>query len=276
MKKILLLVIVLLILAAPYGAGFLVKRGYETNIQRLVKLYNGKLKIVFSFNNGWLTSKAKLDVVSMDNKPLGSINYDIKNGPVIFNFQGWLNPKTYIPQDYKMAILKVTVDNAAVKMLGSIYKRQDFYEATIKVDYQYNEHVTIKFLPLNLALPEGNLNFSAFHINGRHKLDESLFYMDISLPSFNYSENQASDNKKIQITDFKSNVFFNVFNLNYSVDFLMGSLKLSNDLGDVLTILSPALKFKEQKTNKDDTLTSYTVLINLKWNKKILGPLVCF
>jgi len=222
MRAILYIFILVIVAAAaaPYGASWIVERKYTDMVAKLNELYEGEAPLSMQYSRGYFTSTAKTKLEFPGTKQAITLEDTIHNGPVIFDFKGWGDLSSYVPQGFYLAVTHTTFTGAIEQAVKGAYKGQDGYTITTYFNYNGHGRTVFKMLPLTMDL--GYAKFAWEGISYNMYFDGSLneFSGDIDMPSISYAEQGNSLMFKSIVATFDNNL-----------ESLVNSMKLN--IGDV-------------------------------------------
>jgi len=253
--RILFFLIIVVGIASPFGAGFLIENHYNDMITNLNKAYTGEIVFTGKFQRGFMSSTATTTIVNSKGVPLETLQQELRHGPVIFDFKGWLNSSTYMPRGYGLAMIDTQLTGKLGQKLTTIYAEKPAYNISTMVAFNGDLATTFINYPLTTQVGVGILKWQG--VNGSVNIDKAVTNITGSMlmPSLEYSEQvqPGADTETLQITNFK-------------IDFN----KLMSDDSDMLNISLDAFKILN-KTSEELGLSNITLMFNKKIINKIEG-----
>ena len=216
---------------------------FNININSFNSRPDVTMKLVGNYNPGLVSAYATIDVMSLDKQPLAKVRMPGQLGPLIFKNQGWLNYKTYIPIAWEIASIQVFIDSPYMKMLSSLYGREDFYDFQLDFGLDKTNRGSLKLTPLKTVIAGDDLDMSATTILILHPSTDYKTYLDLSIPFVHYkgfSLNSIKGNLVVGVSlkhfSLKLNAATGSVSKNSKVEFSMSNIdtNLDIDSGDEL------------------------------------------
>lgn len=208
MKKFLVFVFVLLIGAAaamPYGVSMVLEKEYKKVVAKLNRDLLG-YTIKGQYFKGYLKSGATttVSINQIGQEPLQFVlKHTILNGPVILDVKKVTDPKSYIPKDYKLAVIETSARfsgdlgegdeefQAFKKVIMDYYKqkKQSLLKITTSIEYQGHSSTEIINPKATFDLPDGKtIEWAGIKGKYKHSRDFDKHEGSIKAPSLLISD----------------------------------------------------------------------------------------
>jgi len=185
--KTILLLIMLIGLALPYGISLLLEREYNRCLAKLNQTAPNFV-VVGEFSTGWFSSKAKTHVTAKENSALTfalELEHNIKNGPIIIDLE---NSAVKIS---KLALVDSKISNKQFLELSKlIYPGQNGLIITTELEFDGTANTTIKNLPFQYTIGNGEIQWSGLGSTLQYDRQLSFLIADISMPKIAFKEGQ--------------------------------------------------------------------------------------
>lgn len=228
--KVLFLLIIVLGVASPFGAGYVLEKQYNDMIVQLNKAYKNEIVFTGKFQRGFMGSTATTEL-SVNGAPIETLQHVVHHGPVIFSFGGWLSPSTYVPRGYGLAKVDTILTGNLAKKISSIYADKTAYNISTMVDFNGNSATTIINYPLTTQLGVGVLKWQGITANFNIDKHVTKISGTALIPELEYSEPSQS-------SPGSESVKVNNLTLEFNKIVSDGSSMLSVNLAD-FKILNP-------------------------------------
>lgn len=144
-----ILLLIIVVGVAPWGVGMLVEQRYNEIYDHLSKVRGKDFQITTEYTRGYLISLAKTEITHVPTGQKVSFIDTIHNGPLIFNFTSWSDPKSYIPVDYKLAAIDTRLIGPAQQALQDMYGDKPAYDIHSTIAFDGSVVSVAKLLPLH-------------------------------------------------------------------------------------------------------------------------------
>jgi uncharacterized protein YdgA (DUF945 family) len=246
--NIILVLIIVIACAAPYGVGIVLEKEYNTMISQLNVIYNGEYKVTGSFAKGYLHSSATTVITPTvaGAKPV-TLMHSIQQGPFIVDFKGWLSPSSYIPREYKLALVTTTLDADTNKMLSTFYAGKEAY--SIKSVFAFNGSgvTTVKNNPLKINIGPGEVNWQGFTLIVNHDKKFSDIKANMVMPLASYQEMAGAENKSANIANVKVDYALQVATMSGTLNFSIDDIAIKSGDNVIFSLQKLVLTGKDQR-----------------------------
>lgn len=272
--KILFLLIIVLCVASPFGAGYMLEKHYNDMIAGLNKAYEGEIVFTGKFQRGFMSSTATTELVDSKGEPIETLQHVVLHGPVIFNFNGWLNSSSYVPQGYGLAKVDTQLTGKLAQKLTNIYAGKAAYNISTMVDFNCNLATTFVNYPLTTQVGVGILKWQG--ANGTVNVNKDITNISGSLvmPSLEYSEQvqSGSDTETLQVNNLKIEFHKLMADSSDVLNITLDSFKILNKTSEELALNTASLIFNKKTVDKIESADIKTGFTNLKIAGHTVGP----
>lgn len=233
MKKISLILLVLIIVAvgaSPYIAGRIMEKNYYTFINNLNSLSHGQAKFTGKFVRGFFTSTANTMLNINDNPYKLELTHKVQHGPIIFNFNGFANVKSYIPHGPNLGVITSNFTGEIEKHIKNIYGSNKAYDIISIVSFAGDIATTITSYPIIAKVGASNINWQGANTNIETNLNVSTLKYDMAIPLVDYTDELDQNNKQNLTLSNVDLDIMHVKNLSELLDFKIKSIKIVNNL----------------------------------------------
>lgn len=241
--NILLLIIIIVCIAAPYATGFLIEKRYYQTLARLNEGYKGSVVFEGRFERGYFSSHAETILVAGANDKV-LLDHKIYHGPVVFKYSGWLKAINYKPQGLALAVIDTEVLGPISDKIASLYGNTKPYDISTRIEFNSDLHTDIINYPINVTMENRNVTWKGF----KAKLDipyaSSDVHLTLEAPSLQYSElTDQNLTRQANINDFKVNFKKTMSQSNELVNLSIGSITAGiDDTQSIFSLTNIVLK----------------------------------
>lgn len=203
-----LFLLIVFIVAAPFGVGMLIESQYNQNIAQLNQIYSGQLAFKGTFNRGYINSSAVTEITMSNSKEVIKLLETIHNGPIILDFKSPTDFNSYIPKDLRLAVIDTVIENhEADNWLKKIYNGKPAYKISTVLEFNGDGTTTIVNYPFEMPLGSGKITWKGMTLSVSHNKDLSVNTGSFTLPQFSYGEATPDgvSLNELKIIDVKSN-----------------------------------------------------------------------
>ncbi|HSX20200.1 MAG TPA: DUF945 family protein, partial [Gammaproteobacteria bacterium] len=273
--KYLLLIIVVLAAGSPYFAGRIIEKDYNALIDHLNAASQGSAKFVGKYNRGFFSSTATTEVTVQDSYINVQLAHAIKHGPVIFDFQGWTTPKTYMPQRYIFGEIKTKFMGPLEQALENLYGKSPAYDITTVITMHGAFNTDINSYPLNTSLGNGKFNWQGLTANINTTLQLDTIHGTATIPLISYSEQTAKDNESANVTNLKLDFTHAPAAQNSNFDLSIETASIMNGAQNDVSLQKYVINATRKVTNDVVDMELKTTFDKAAVGDQVYGPFDC-
>lgn len=251
--KIVIGLVVVLLVAAPYITGRVIEKDYNEMVQNLNSYIPAEAKatVTGKFNRGIFTSTATTEFHFKNMPQSFQLAHVIHHGPLIFNFIGWLHPSSYIPRGINLGVITTNFTGDVENNIQKSYAGKPAYDITTTISFHADVNTVINSYPITITTGPVSLNWQGMQANIGTDIKLDQINANINLPMVEYTESVTPDAKrtahleKLQIS-YQDSSITKVMNVNLSLD----SLKVSSGSTNEASVQNYVISF-DKKVTKD-------------------------
>lgn len=236
MKKrtvVILAIILLVILATPYMAGYVLEKDFMAFNEAIERQSNNNFKIKSKYFRGIFSSSAQTEITFTNSYTVVQLEHYIQHGPVIFDFNGWMSPSTYIPRGYKLGVITTRFTGNIQKEIENIYgNKEEGYSIQSDISLHGSIATSISINPLKFdrtdAAGPGTLNWQGMQVVINSDMDIKQLTAEVKTPLIEYSESIGQGmTQTLSISKVSMN--FNHDEIKNDVKLMIENIKLQNN-----------------------------------------------
>lgn len=280
MKRVFILFLVLGLSAAasaPYVCGFFVKKNYLASIDNINNLLQDHYVVQGEFELGYLNSKATTLVTDKISGSQLKLQHKVIQGPAILNFNGWLDPLSYIPQDYALAHINTSVDHQLIIFLDSLYtSTSKALMISSIVDFNGNIVTTIDNPSLDVPVSDKEkIIWGGFSAVINSKKDFVSYEVTLEAPILKYEAQQTpEDQNSISLNNMKilAGIPDTKKRFTGQFSFTLGNTSIQESGQNIFELDNQVIKFISTESNNFIDINTNISNAKLIFNQYEIGP----
>jgi len=271
--KVLFLLIIVVGVASPFAAGFMLEKQYNEMIAHLNQAYAGEIVFTGKFDRGFMDSTASTEL-SAKGVSIETLQHVVHHGPVIIDFKGWLNPSSYVPRGYGLAKVDTQLTGKFAQKLTNIYAGKPAYNIITIIAFNGDSATTFVNYPLTTQVGVGILKWQG--ANGSIDIDKAVTKISgtMLIPSLEYSEpvQAGPDTETLQLSNLKFDFNKMIAEDSDMLNITLDAFKILNKTTEDVGLNNVTLMFTKKAVNKVEGAELKTAFSKLKIAHHDVGP----
>lgn len=272
--KIVLGIVAIIALASPYVVGRALEKDFNNFIARVNETGKNDFTMTGKFYRGVFSSTATTELTFKNSYNSVQLAHFIKHGPVIFNFNGWFSPSTYIPRGLKMGQVSTKFTGKIQDFIDEIYAKKPAYECITTIAFNGDLNTLFTNYPLTTPIDKGTLNWKGATANFNTDKNLEKANLALTMPSFEYTETLAPGFTQIaNITNIKINFAEVGRGSQTTFKHSLESAKISTNGKEDASLQGLEVNVDKKITNGKQDLNFDIKFSKLAFSEDVYGPL---